>query len=275
MFVRTPIFFAPEAEGGAVATDAPVVEAPAVEAPAPATGEVVAPVEGATTEPVVAEPVDYNAWITERGGQDAVERALRIDKALDTPEGQEQLIVSGLQARGFNPQQIEAFLKSNQAPVGEQPESIESLLADPDRQLTAGEIKRVLDARDANQQAQQQQQQTVAVAQQVIGSVLTELKVPEINAKTVLSIADSLLPTPGTIPNDPAIIEAAIRKAAAEFDRQVQEAAKAVIEGKATQAEGLPNPLPAAGSGGTEQPTEPMTVAEASARVRAKHGFSH
>lgn len=283
MFIRTPIFFAPEGDGGAVATEAPpaaVETAPAPEATPAA--PVTAPVTGAVTEPVTppaegtpAEAPDWGAKVTEWGGEDAVARALRIDKALDTPEGQEQLIVAGLQARGFNPAQIEAFLKSNEPPPGEAPESIESLLSDPDRQLTAGEIKRVLDARDQQAAQATQQQNIIASAQAVTKSVFTELSTPEINQQTILTIADQFLPQPGVIPADPQVVEAAIRRGAAEFQRQVEEAAKARIEGKAEQAAGLPSPLPAAGTGGVEQPTEPMTVAEASARVRAKHGFTH
>lgn len=260
--LRTPVMFDADDGGGG---DAPVADAPVADAPVAD-----APVADA---PVVADPnapVDYAAKVAEWGGDEAIARALQIDKALDTTEGQEALVVQHLQLRGFSSEQIEAFLRPPAAPAAEGEESVADLLKDPDRQLTAGEIQRVLEAREqTTQQAQTQREQTLAI-QSSITATLTKLEVPKENAQTILTLADQFMPTPGTVANDPDVIEAAITKGKAEFDRQVQEEAKRYVEGKGAAHEKLPQPLPTGGTGGTETPTEPQSVAEASERVRNK-----
>jgi hypothetical protein len=269
MFVRTPVFYAPEdGAGGGEVAPAEVV------APAPAPGEVPAvPAAGTEPAPVEAAP-DYGTKVTEWGGEDTIERALKIDKALNTPEGQEALIIQGLQLRGYSTEQIEAFLHPQAAPGTTAVESVEDLLKDPDRQLTAGEIQRILTSRDQTRdQAQTQQAAAVQVAG-TIDKTLTELKIPDVNRATILTLADQYLPQPGIVPNDQVVIDLAIRKGAAEFARQVQAEAKLYVETKGGIAATLPTPLPAAGTGGVEAPTEPQSVADAGARVRAKHGFT-
>ncbi len=279
MFARIrSIFFAPDEPAGG----APVETAPVETAPAPAPGEVPAAPAAVGTEPApaggepapVVEAPDWGTKVTEWGGEDTVKRALAIDSALNTIEGQEALIRQGLQARGFNEAQIDAFLASNKPAPGPEVESVEDLLKDPDRQLTAGEIQRILEAREQQRVAQQSQQETIRTATTTIDTVLGELKVPDANRQTILTLADQFLPQKGVIPNDPAQIRLAIEKGAAEFTRQVQEEAKLLIEGKGTVAATLPTPLPAAGGGGTEAPSEPANLAEASKRVRERHGFA-
>lgn len=274
-----PTFFAPEGEGGgapapAPAPDpAPVATDPGSGAPAPEAGGTLPATDPSATDPAPA--VDYGAKVQEWGGEDAVQRALRIDAALGTSEGQETLIRQGLELRGFNPAQIDAFLKSNAAPAAPAQESVEDLLKDPDRQLTAGEIQRVMDARDQSQQQAREQQATAARVATSINDVVRELQIPDANRQTILNIADQFLPTPGVVPDNPAQVKAAIEKGVAEFARQVREEAKQLVEGKGLVHSQLPTPLPAAGSGGgTESPQEPNSVAEASARVRARHGIN-
>lgn len=267
-----PIFFDAPADGGTGGDPAPA-PAPVVD-PAPAPSADPAPTGG---EPApTPEPTNWEAKVGEWGGEDAVQRALRIDAALGTSEGQETLIRQGLELRGFNPQQIDAFLKSNAVPAGPAQESIEDLLKDPDRQLTAGEIQRVLEARDTAQHTAREQQETATRVATSINDVVRELQIPDANRATILNISDQFLPIPGQVPDNPAQVKAAIEKGVAEFARQVREEAKQLVEGKGLVHSQLPTPLPAAGSGGTSESekTEPASVAEASARVRARHGIN-
>jgi hypothetical protein len=271
MFVRTPIMFDAAADGGTGGDPAPAPVADPAAVPAPAPSGDPAPAPAPAGDPA---PVDYAAKVTEWGGEDAVQRALRIDAALGTSEGQETLIRQGLELRGFNPAQIDAFLASNKpapAPAGE---SIEDLLKDPERVLTAAEIQRVLEARDTSRQQQQDAQATATRVATSINDVVRELQIPDANRAVILNIADQFLPIPGEVPDNPAQIKAAIEKGVAEFARQVREEAKALVEGKGLVHSQLPTPLPAAGGGGgVETPQEPNSVAEASARVRARHGI--
>ena len=270
-----PVFFAPEGEGGgAPAPDPAPAPAPATDPGGGAPAPVVEGTPPAAPEGTPAPPVDYAAKVTEWGGEDAVQRALRIDAALGTSEGQETLIRQGLELRGFNQQQIDAFLKSSAPAPGPQVESIEDLLKDPERQLTAGEIQRVLEARDQSRQQQQDAQAVAARVATSINDVVRELKIPDANRAVILNIADQFLPVPGEVPDNPAQVKAAIEKGVAEFARQVREEAKNLVENKGLVHSQLPTPLPAAGGGGgTESPQEPNSVAEASARVRARHGI--
>ena len=276
---ETSIFLEGDAGGGGGA--APVADPGTTAAPAPDAGggATEATTAAPTTEGAPVVPPNWVERVTAWGGESVVERALRIDKALDTAEGQDTLIRENLIARGYTVQQIEDFMHPK-APVPDpnapHVETVEELLRDPERQLTAGEIKRVLDYRDQVQSAQQAQVQINNNATATIQRVFNDptAPVPEENRNVILQIADTLLPQPGVIPADTSVVEQAIKRATAEFNRQVEVAAKGYIEGKAQTAGGLPTPLPAGGSGGTEQPSEPMTVAEASARVRARHGMS-
>lgn len=259
---------APAAAPAPAAPAAPAVPAapaaPAVPAAPAAPG---APADPAA--PVVPVPVDYGAKVTEWGGEEKIARALQIDAALDTSEGQEALVVEHLRARGFDNAQIEAFLHP-QAPAGTAAvESVEDLLKDPERVLTAAEIGRVLQARDESAQMRQSQQQAQAVVISTIDATMKELNVPDENRQTVLTLADRFLPTPGVVPNNPTQIADAIRKGQAEFDRQVQEAAKTYVENKGAAHAVVPTPLPAGGTGGGENAPEPQNLAEASARARA------
>lgn len=248
---------------------APAVPATPEPAAVPAAPAVPA-TPAAPVAPVVPEPVDYGAKVTEWGGDERIERALKIDAALDTTEGQEALVIEHLRARGFDNAQIEAFLRPQPAPGTPAVESVEQLLADPERVLTAAELSRVLTARDEQSQARQTQEAALNAARTAIDTTMTELAVPEENRQTILTLADRFLPTPGIVPSDnPAAIAAAIRAGAAEFDRQVQEAAKNYVEGKGAAHAAVPTPLPAGGTGGGEATPEPQNLQEASARARA------
>jgi len=275
MFVSkfTPVFFDADDGGGGAPAPAPAPD-PGGGAPAPEAGG--APPAGGEPAPAPeTEAVNWEARVQEWGGVDAVERARRIDAALGTAEGQETLIRQGLELRGFNQQQIDAFLASNAPAPGAAPqESIEDLLKDPDRQLTAGEIQRVLEARDLQARSAAEQRATADRVANTINETVKELQIPDANRATILTIADQFLPTPGVVPDNPAQIRAAIEKGIAEFARQVREEAKQLVEGRGLVHSQLPTPLPAAGGGGgTETPAEPTSIAEASARVRARHGI--
>lgn len=269
---RTVAYAPDEPAGGAPAAPA----APAALAPA-STPEPAAPPAPAPGAPPAAPvdpaappaPVDYGAKVAEWGGEDRITRALAIDQALDTTEGQEALVIEHLRARGFDNTQIEAFLHPAPAPGTPGVESVEDLLKDPERVLTAAEISRVLTSRDEQAQARQTQQQAQAAILSTIESTMVELKVSDENRQTVLTLADRFLPTPGVVPNDSKVVAEAIRRGQAEFDRQVQEAAKAYVENKGAAHGAVPSPLPAGGTGGGEPTPEPQNLQEASARARA------
>lgn len=267
---RTVVFEGANDAGGAAPPAAPAAPAPAPAAPAapaPPAAPAAPAVPAAPAAP--AEPVDYGAKVTEWGGDERIERALKIDAALDTTEGQEALVVEHLRARGFDNAQIEAFLRPQAAPGTPGVESVEDLLKDPERVLTAAEISRVLTARDEQAQARQSQQAAQAVVVSTIDATMKELNVTDENRQTILTLADQFLPTPGVVPNNPAQIADAIRKGQAEFNRQVEVAAKLYVENKGAAHGLVPTPLPAGGTGGGEPTPEPQSLQEASARTRA------
>src|SRR5690606_15092278 len=134
---------APPAES---ATDAPVDETPA---PDP-TADPAEAGDGEGVEQLVDETPDWGAKITEWGGQEAVEQALRLNAALQTPDGIRALYIEAGKALGFGEAAILEMLEDDDGgDGGEQEPTIEELLADPDRQLTVREVQRILEHNEA------------------------------------------------------------------------------------------------------------------------------
>lgn len=273
MFVRTPVMFdtpADQGGGAPVATDpapAPVTEAQPAPAPDP-TQAVPAATEGEGVTPAAAPPaVNWEERVTEWGGEDSVTNAIELQRALGTPEGVRALFEEAGAALKLDPASIQQLL--NPQAVGDGGEgapTIEELLSDPDRVLTAGEVMQILQHQAQQSQAAQQQEQAVAGIRTTISTTLDELKVTDKDDKAaILAIADNILGVPTA---DATKIKSAITTAHARYMAKVQAEATAYVEGKAEAHGNLPSPLPAGGSAGGDPLPAPKDLAEAKQRVR-------
>lgn len=271
MFERSPIYFGPDDEGGA----APVEVEPATPAAEAAPVGEVEP--GTEATPVVEEtaPIDWGVKVTEWGGEDTIAEALQLREALSTRDGVTALMYQAGRALGLGDAAIDALFGTGEAtPAGGEPvPTVEELLADDERVVTAADIKRILADAEQKQQAQAEQQRTAQAVLTTIDSTFTDLKIEdEQDRLSILTIADSLV-TPDKH-SDPAAVATAIRTAHARFEAKVQAAAQAIVKGKAEVAGQQPTPLPTGGSGGTgEVVGEPQTLAEAKARARQQLGI--
>lgn len=272
MFVTTPIYYGPEDEGGA----APVVEAPP---------------EGEVVEPVVEEPpegelppegeqqpapVDWDAKVQGWGGEDAVAEALQLQQALRSREGVEALFHEAGRALGLGDAAIAALFGTEpaggQAPEGEP--TVEELLADPDRILTAGEVARIIASDRTQAQQQTQAQQTAQAVVSTIDTTFTDLKVTDEDDRiAILTLADQLLPS--NKQGDTQAVAGAIRTAHDRYQAKVQERAEAIVRQRHETNEQLPSPLPTGGGGaGSELVEEPKNVAEAKVAARKALGIN-
>lgn len=268
---KAHIFFEGEAGGGggaAPAAPAAPAPAPAPGAPAPAPGAPApAPAPGAPA-PAPAGP-DYAKQIADWGGDEAVADAVALRKALGTPEGVKALFMEAGRAQGLGDETLTALFEKQ---AGGSSDPIADLLADPSKQLTAGEVVALMDAREKKLRetitAETGATNHAAAMSQAVDSTLTDLKVSDEDRAVVLALADTALgkDAANATPQEAA---AAIRKGKDAFDALVQKRAEAYVQEKHDKSQQLPTPLSGGGtSGGTPLP-EPTSLDEAKNRVRA------
>jgi hypothetical protein len=260
------IFFEGDAGGGGGA--APVAPAAPTAPAAPAPGAVVPTTAApAPTSAPVAPATDPFA---EYGGAENVKEAVALARALGTPEGVKELFMEAGRAQGLGDDKLNALFKKEVA-AGNDP--IETLLSDPDKQLTAREVQQLMDAREtklrADIAAEAGSQSHATAMSNAVNSTLTDLKVSDDDREVVLALADKALGIDAAKAT-PAQAAVAIRKGKEQFEKLVSDKAAAYIKDKAAQRDGLPSPLSGgSASGGTPLP-EPKNLAEAKARVRAQ-----
>lgn len=213
--------------------------------------------------------VDWSSRVAEWGGEDEIKGALALQDALRTREGVATLFQEAANALGIG-EKAAALFGGDGGTDDEKPESIEDILSDPDRVLTAGEVARLLEHQQSQQTQQQQAQQQAASVVSSIDSVFSELGVAEADRNVIFAIADQIHGKAAVTPESAA---SAVRRAHAQFNAQVEAAAKKIVQDKAAVHKDIPKPLPAGGSSGGESLPEPRTVAEAKARVRKMMGI--
>lgn len=219
-----------------------------------------------------AQVVDWAGRIAEWGGEESVADAIALQNALRTREGVEALARQALNALGVGDDKFaELFGASDDSSTTIEP-SIEDLLADPDRVLTAAEVAKLLDAREDKRRAELTAQQMAVEVVRHTDATLESLGVTDEADKTVLiALADKII---GDGPMDGPSIKNAITKAHAQFTERVKANAAAIVAAKHKAQTGLPTPLPASGaSAGGDEVAEPRTVAEAIARTRKQFGL--
>lgn len=276
MFERSTIYYAPDDESGAapVGEQEPIV-APVVEAPPAGEAE---PIVEEGAEPIVEEaappPTDWGARVEEWGGETTVAEAVQLRQALATRDGVEELFRQAGRALGFGDPAISALFDPNIDPDAEPEPTVEDLLSDPERVLTAGDIQRILSHEREQAQAQSDQQRTAQTILSAIESSFEDLKIADEDDRiAVLTLADQLVPKHQQ--GDPAVVSQAIRTAHERFQSKVRAAAEAIVQNRAAVHEALPTPLPAGGgSGGSAIEEEPKTLAEAKERARKQLGIS-
>lgn len=268
---RTPVLFDTPDDGGAGAPAAVADPAPAAEPTTEVTEPAVA--EGTTvTEPAPVEAPDWAAKVEEWGGTDIIENAIGIHRALQTREGVEALLYEAGGALHIGEDALRKLLYP-EAPAaeGEGEETVEQLLADPERVLTAGEVIRI-QQHFANQQSEAQlQARQLADARATLDTTLAKLEVPEPDHGLVLAMADQILGSPTM---DPAKISSAITQAWTTLQERTKANAEQYVQSKHEAHEGLPSPLPAGETSGGEPVAPPKSLEEAKARVRKSLGLS-
>lgn len=268
MFITTPIYFGPEDEAGAAVEAAPA-DVPAIEPE----GEVQPEGEAAPVEEPA--PVDWAARVDEWGGETSIAEALAIREALSTREGVTELFRQASVLLGVEAAKELLGIESAPAePAGEAEPTIDELLADPERVLTAGELQRILAHERQQAQTQTQAQRQAQAVISSIESTFEDLKIEaEDDRIAILTLADSLVPADRQ--SDPAAVAQGIRTAHAKYQDKVKAAAEAIVAQRAAAHDALPTPLPAGGSGGGEPVVgEPQTLAEAKERARKQMGLS-
>ena len=259
----------PVSEGTPVAGD-PVVGDPV--AGTPVTGDPVAgtPVTGdpVAGTPVTGDPVEAAETTTDPyeayGGKDAVEAAISWHKAAQTEDGVTQLFIEAGRSLGLSMEQMEALFPDPATP-GVMPQGTEE---DPDRPLTAKEVRELMDKEIRKPLEAQRQEATFAAARQTISETFKSLGVEDTaTQQAILRLGDQHLDA-----NDlsPTAVADAVRKGHESFQSLVAANAQGYLKKKQEQAEATPkSPAGGASAGSTTQP-EPQNVAEAIARVRAQ-----
>lgn len=220
--------------------------------------------------PEAPEPVDWEGKVNNWGGESTVDEAMAIYGSLSTKEGVETLAKATLNALGISDDKIEALFAAA-PPVDDPnaPETIESLLSDPDRTLTAAEVRRLIEHNNQEQMAAAAHANQVETVRNAISSTFEALGVTdEGDQSMLLSIADRLLNTKGELPS-PDEVTTAIKAAHEQFTGKVKQMADQLLKDKKKQNEGLPSGLPnsgGAGGGNTGEP--PSSVREVFRRIR-------
>lgn len=220
------------------------------------------PVEGEAT--VAGAPFDWST-LGEGVDEDVARTAIETYRSLDTEEGATDFFVRAGMALGLSADTMVALFDA--AGEGEQtPEEEAAAKVEADRPLTRAEAEQLIKDMALAPIAAQQQGQQVAVIQGVIQAQQAALSIPDSSLNIVLGMADQYLTDETRLV--PAKVEAAIGKAHNEYAELVKVEAQRYLTGKAATAEGLPRPVTGGGSAGGDEPSEPQSVAEASARVR-------
>lgn len=219
-----------------------------------------APAEGTPTEPVV-EPstdIDWSQRVEEWGGQQSVEDAIAIAQALQDEDGVKALVTEGLRHLGATPEQIDAFIKGEQAAPAGEPE-------DPDRLVTAAEVEKRL---AAIQQAQHEAEASRidSVAQRSVVEAVDALQLAdEDEARIVLSYAQKYA---SPEERDPQILQAAINAGHADYLKKLEEASTRYVERRQELNDGVPTPVTGSGPPGGEEVPAPKNMDEAKAAAR-------
>lgn len=268
---------APPADAGAAEPIATVL-APDADLPAPPVGlEDVAP--EAPAEP--AAP-DYGELVTGWGGQEEVESALALSQALATREGAQALIEeAGKQLYGLDPAKaalLQQLLAAPDAPVPPADAALAELLADPDALLTPAQAVQIADARVEAAVAkvlekitpieERQAADARAAVERSVQGAIADLKVPEAAQQRVLDLADKYITGPADLQN-PTAVKNAIQRGQADWEAEMAAQQKAYLEAKVQVAADTPTPLVSGTTPGGTEPSEPQTLKEAKARVRA------
>jgi HEPN domain-containing protein len=246
--------------------ETPVVEVPASTEAAPT--ETTTTTEAAPAE--ASTPAEL-AWIEEAGGADAVKAAWDFRQSLKTEEGVVDAFVEMGVTLGLTPQQMASLF----------PEQAAEALAEAEREAEEG--SKPMTRREAEEYVQQliadsvlaplEAQQTAQATETIRGVVhteLAELKVPEEDRELLLRFADNHIAEEDRF--DPAKVKAAIAAGAEDFDKYAKALVERRIAAKVKTNEGIPSPVSGGSTGGGEEQSEPMSLAEAKARVRAQYG---
>lgn len=273
MLIKPRTFFAPdEPVAGTPAETEPVADPSAGEVGAgagtPAEGTPPAPAGAAGTEAppegehVAGEVVDWAARVQEWGGEDEVQEALKLNRALTTEEGVRLLFQETGRALGLGDEKIEALFQQHKAEAAE-PEGP----ADDDL-LTWKEARELLQKEVLEPQQKAQQEAAATALNSVISSTLESIGVSDDDvANTILKFADKHINESDH--GDADKVRAAIRAGEADYQAFVQKEAQRYLAGKKETLETVPAPLGGATPGGEDE-VEPQNMEEARARVRAQ-----
>lgn len=222
-------------------------------------------------EPVIEEPEfslpeDFADQVKGWGVPvDELAQAAALHKALQTEDGVvEQFIATG-QSLGFGVRELQRLFNDEPvtpaAPAAPAAPAVDPILGDdPERLLTAAEVKTIIDDQRAEfegrfTQTEEARQREAFQAQQkvVFGAIDTwfdahEVKDPETRA-LIASMAEKTIPA-GANSYDPTVSVAALERGFSEYEAFVERQAQAYIAKKAGTAQGQPTHVGGTAAGG-------------------------
>jgi hypothetical protein len=244
-----------------------------VAAPSQSGGDVVQSSDTTPTssesQPASAAEIDWAKRVNEEwGGEQAIVSALELQAALQTREGVDALFREAGRALGIGDAALDALFVKETPSSEQQALSVDDLLADPERVLTAGEIQAILDARERQAQVERAAAAAEEQLRMAIDSTLNSLQVTDpSDRKIVLALADEIIGTV-THATKPEAVDQAIRTAHARWQAKVQQEAQTYVQTKHAAHEQLPSPLPSGSGAGGEVVPPPSSLEEAKRRTR-------
>lgn len=237
------------------------------------------PVEGAEvieTEPEFTLPDDFADQVKSWGvSTDELAQAAALHKALQTEDGVvEQFIATG-QSLGFGVKELQRLFVDEPvtpaapaAPAAPVPDPI--LGDDPERLLSAAEVKQYLDAQRAEFEGRFTQSEEVRQAEafqakqdRVFGAIDTWFDSKEVTDKEtrafIAQLGDKTIPR-GADAYDPQVVTAALERGYAEYEAFVEKQAQAFIAKKAGTA--LAQPTHVGGSSAGSEPEDETDYAK-------------
>ena len=210
---------------------------------------------GESTEPVI----DWNARITEWGGEEAIEDALAIYNGLADEKGVASLFIQAGRELGLGDREMERFLAGQTAESDDEYER-----PDPNAVMTRAEFEAELEAKVlAPQRQSAAEQQAAAYQARVEAGVTAGLAAAGVPDDETIGLSVLALANQHLTGDSDAEIARAIQKGWEQFQAAVKGEAVKYSEEKQGDRDNTPNPLTSSGAGapGGEE-TKPVSYEE-------------
>lgn len=210
---------------------------------------------------------DAETFLTDVGGRESVEQAVRYLDSLTEEDGQIRAWYSLGQSLGLGIREMQAVFDQDAASAAT---TIPDLDDDEDTPLTKGEVKamfaqlqqEVLDTARAPIEQDRAERASAAIQAAIIAEQVPD---DEKARYAIIAFADTYV---DANESNPAVLASAIKKGKADWDNLVASQGESYARAKATQSS-TAAPLNGGLTGGSEELPEPKNVKEATARLAA------